>query len=246
MKFNEIEISANEIVLEEDNRFLYSIKREDGDWVARLFDGKGTAIGERYMYRNDLIEWLGTQPIPNQFILSAWNISLVVAVDRNGKSAMIMALYGGAYVQHAIIDEAFVPSDVTPYGVRYTRVQQDTGLKAVDFLLFYRAPSMPESVAESKLKEIRQEHTQTFYNAVKAESERSGINLTVNGTVLSDLMSKENITEAVILRVSDITDAPCENKPELLIGKPIGMHHCYVCGDMVMAGMPHPPRDAIL
>ena len=32
----------------------------------------------------------------------------------------------------------------------------------------------------------------------------------------------------------------CEEKPELLIGQPIGQYHCPDCGAMVIAGIPHP------
>lgn len=32
----------------------------------------------------------------------------------------------------------------------------------------------------------------------------------------------------------------CEFDPKPLIGVPLGMFHCPLCGDMVVAGMPHP------
>jgi 8-oxo-dGTP pyrophosphatase MutT (NUDIX family) len=32
----------------------------------------------------------------------------------------------------------------------------------------------------------------------------------------------------------------CAEKPELLLGAPIGMYHCPDCGEMVLAGVPHP------
>lgn len=34
----------------------------------------------------------------------------------------------------------------------------------------------------------------------------------------------------------------CDFDPETLKGQPIGMFHCPQCGEMVVAGMPHPPR----
>lgn len=34
--------------------------------------------------------------------------------------------------------------------------------------------------------------------------------------------------------------ANCQEKPELLAGKPIGQYHCPDCGAMVLAGMKHP------
>lgn len=37
------------------------------------------------------------------------------------------------------------------------------------------------------------------------------------------------------------TFAPtCAEKPEELLGEPIGMYHCPDCGAMVIAGVPHP------
>jgi hypothetical protein len=33
----------------------------------------------------------------------------------------------------------------------------------------------------------------------------------------------------------------CPREPEHLIGVPLGMFHCEVCGIMVVAGMHHPP-----
>jgi len=32
----------------------------------------------------------------------------------------------------------------------------------------------------------------------------------------------------------------CPEKPEKLLGLPIGMYHCPYCGMMVIAGLPHP------
>ena len=38
----------------------------------------------------------------------------------------------------------------------------------------------------------------------------------------------------------DLVEPPCEEKPEKLLGQPIGMYHCKDCGSMVLAGLPHP------
>jgi hypothetical protein len=35
----------------------------------------------------------------------------------------------------------------------------------------------------------------------------------------------------------------CAYDPRELAGQPIGMFHCPSCGDMVLAGLPHPPPD---
>jgi hypothetical protein len=37
-------------------------------------------------------------------------------------------------------------------------------------------------------------------------------------------------------------DADCPYDPREMTGKPIGMFHCPVCGQMVIAGMEHTPR----
>jgi hypothetical protein len=34
----------------------------------------------------------------------------------------------------------------------------------------------------------------------------------------------------------------CPHKPEELLGQPIGMYHCPICGDMVVAGFKHHPK----
>jgi hypothetical protein len=36
---------------------------------------------------------------------------------------------------------------------------------------------------------------------------------------------------------------PCPEDPVLLLGMPIGMYHCPVCGEMQMAGMMHLPPE---
>lgn len=40
-----------------------------------------------------------------------------------------------------------------------------------------------------------------------------------------------------------IMDEQCKYDPRELTGQPIGMFHCPSCGDMVLAGLPHPPPD---
>ena len=37
------------------------------------------------------------------------------------------------------------------------------------------------------------------------------------------------------------TPEQCPYDPTPLMGEPIGMFHCPLCGDMVIAGLPHPP-----
>lgn len=37
-----------------------------------------------------------------------------------------------------------------------------------------------------------------------------------------------------------VRSANCDEKPESLLGQPLGMYHCPDCGAMVMAGVPHP------
>lgn len=40
--------------------------------------------------------------------------------------------------------------------------------------------------------------------------------------------------------VDELFPANCNEKPEDLVGQPIGMYHCPDCGAMVLAGIPHP------
>lgn len=42
----------------------------------------------------------------------------------------------------------------------------------------------------------------------------------------------------------ELLPAPCAEKPERLLGAPIGMYHCPDCGAMVLAGFEHPPLCA--
>ncbi len=38
----------------------------------------------------------------------------------------------------------------------------------------------------------------------------------------------------------------CPYDPSGLIGVPLGQFHCPYCGDMVVAGLPHPPSEGEL
>jgi hypothetical protein len=39
-------------------------------------------------------------------------------------------------------------------------------------------------------------------------------------------------------------DSPCTYRPELIPSSiPLGMFHCPACGEMVLAGLPHPGPD---
>jgi hypothetical protein len=38
----------------------------------------------------------------------------------------------------------------------------------------------------------------------------------------------------------------CSFNPVHLLGEPIGMFHCPECGQMVLAGMPHPPCESVI
>ena len=40
--------------------------------------------------------------------------------------------------------------------------------------------------------------------------------------------------------VDELFPANCSEKPEDLLGQPIGMYHCPDCGAMLLAGVPHP------
>ena len=42
-----------------------------------------------------------------------------------------------------------------------------------------------------------------------------------------------------------IQEDRCPYPPEHLLGVPMGMHHCPLCGEMVIAGLPHPRQKDI-
>lgn len=57
---------------------------------------------------------------------------------------------------------------------------------------------------------------------------------------------EEKIEEKIICgrcyddTIDELFDSGCNEKPESLIGQPIGQYHCPDCGAMIMAGIPHP------
>ena len=40
--------------------------------------------------------------------------------------------------------------------------------------------------------------------------------------------------------VAELFPPNCQERPELLLGQPLGMYHCPDCGAMVIAGVLHP------
>ena len=60
-----------------------------------------------------------------------------------------------------------------------------------------------------------------------------------------DRKIRENIMSILICgrcynEVSELFTANCDEKPELMVGAPIGQYHCPNCGAMVLAGIKHP------
>ena len=53
-------------------------------------------------------------------------------------------------------------------------------------------------------------------------------------------MSPKEMCGRCYAETYELFDANCEEKPEYLIGAPIGMYHCPDCGALIMAGLPHP------
>jgi len=51
---------------------------------------------------------------------------------------------------------------------------------------------------------------------------------------------KNNLCGRCYDEVDKLFAANCKEKPELLIGMPIGMYHCPNCGAMLVAGFLHP------
>jgi hypothetical protein len=46
--------------------------------------------------------------------------------------------------------------------------------------------------------------------------------------------------ECTKCKINDIETPICDEKPETLLGQPIGMYHCPDCGEMVLVGYEHP------
>lgn len=63
--------------------------------------------------------------------------------------------------------------------------------------------------------------------------------------------AKTNINVSQINAMSDeeldrlIAEDACPYEPEHLVGIPLGMFHCPVCGEMVVAGLPHVRKAAV-
>ena len=60
--------------------------------------------------------------------------------------------------------------------------------------------------------------------------------------VLNDAADK---IRTFIYRVYANDENLCEEHPEMLIGQPLGMYHCPVCMEMVVAGVAHPTKAEI-
>lgn len=67
-------------------------------------------------------------------------------------------------------------------------------------------------------------------------------------------MTEENLTKynAMVHRINTMPDVEiiqlvqsdqCPFEPEHLIGVALGMFHCEICGEMVVAGFPHPRQS---
>uniref|UniRef100_A0AB39CDK4 Uncharacterized protein n=1 Tax=Pseudomonas phage HRDY3 TaxID=3236930 RepID=A0AB39CDK4_9VIRU len=52
--------------------------------------------------------------------------------------------------------------------------------------------------------------------------------------------SEKGSIRTFVYRVHRNVKDQCQGHPEMLCGAPLGMHHCDCCGEMVMAGLPHP------
>lgn len=63
--------------------------------------------------------------------------------------------------------------------------------------------------------------------------------------VLGDDIYNKGCIRTFVYRVYQNVEGECQGHPEMLCGAPLGMCHCDVCGEMVMAGMPHPTEADI-
>ena len=56
-----------------------------------------------------------------------------------------------------------------------------------------------------------------------------------------DLFLENAIQESLgLLEEGDSQNKHCSHRPEEYLGQPIGMYHCPLCGQMVIAGLLHP------
>lgn len=52
----------------------------------------------------------------------------------------------------------------------------------------------------------------------------------------------QKVPRFLLLRIYKNADFECVEHPEMLVGKPLGMYHCPVCGEMQVAGIFHLPK----
>lgn len=62
-----------------------------------------------------------------------------------------------------------------------------------------------------------------------------------NARLKADIADLNHDLEAAVAEMSEQAKAAaCPEKPERLLGQPIGQYHCPSCGMMLIAGLPHP------
>lgn len=126
------------------------------------------------------------------------------------------------------------PASVVPFrydaGTTYFIVNKgDPSVQCMTFV-FCLAGTLEEQDAQFKL--IGQ-----FTHALKYDWEKFH-------TAYRPLKNEETgATRTFVYRVYENTDE-CMEHPEMLCGAPMGMYHCPVCMEMVVAGIPHPPKEA--
>lgn len=56
---------------------------------------------------------------------------------------------------------------------------------------------------------------------------------------MTDVGSESTVASGAPDGSDPTTYVECTHDPQIMLGKPIGMYHCPVCGCMVLAGIPH-------
>ena len=58
-----------------------------------------------------------------------------------------------------------------------------------------------------------------------------------------NFITADHKVNGALMRIYRNQDFVCKGHPEMLLGAPLGQHHCDVCGEMQMAGCFHLPKE---
>lgn len=147
---------------------------------------------------------------------------------------------------NASFDSYAVSADFVPYAYEkgeftFSKLGGDLVDTQVHDLAF--TISGDKQVADEALDKIVA-YLRNVYTQIIAPNtnEPSGFHI-AQRTLNSDNPEHAHCVRLLLVRIFRNEDFVCTEHPEFLLGMPIGQYHCPVCGTMVLAGIPHLPKD---